>query len=148
MSSSIIATAVGAIVSALQTAPAVAPVVDRVRLRPVAAGISTAIVVRPIGAEVVQHAMSGQALTWAATIAVECYARTRTGAAAAADAAVDPVLTAAYARIMADPHLGGAALAIVPGTLAYDFDADGEQLACVALQLQLTLRSPARDLTA
>ena len=63
-------------------------------------------------------------------MAVECYARA--SGATAPDAAVDDLLQAAYARLAADPTLGGA-LAMYPQQVAYDFDADGEKTACATL---------------
>lgn len=121
--------AVGAIVSALNQAPAVATQVARVRLRPMASTTATAVVVRPLGAEVLDTDLpNGFPLAWQCQIAVECYAKAT--AATAPDVAVDALVAAAYARLMADTTIGGAVGLITPRDVAYDFDVDGEATAC------------------
>ncbi len=129
---SMINTAITAIVAALQSAPAVA-VVARVTLRPMAQGVAQQIAVRPLGSESTEIGISGQAITWTTQIAVECYARAPAGTAP--DVAVDNLLTAAYARLMADPTLGGAVLFLQPQNVAFDFDVDAEKTACATLVL-------------
>jgi hypothetical protein len=47
-----------------------------------------------------------------------------------ADVAVDTLVSNVYARLMADPTLGGAVIALQPQSVAYDFDADGENTVC------------------
>lgn len=127
--SSIVSTAVAAIVASLQQAPAVAPVVSRTRLRPLGTGISLAVVVRPVDAEAGETSISpGEPVSWTVRIAVDCYARAEAGTAA--DEAVDPLLTAAYARLMADPTLGGAVRTLAPAGLTYEYDAESEQVVC------------------
>lgn len=125
----LISAATGAIMSALNQAPAVAPQVARVRLRPLAANTTSAVVVRPLGAEVPESDLSyGYPIVWQCQIAVECYAKATT--ATAPDVAVDALVAATYARLMADPTLGGAVSLITPRDVAYDFDVDGEATAC------------------
>lgn len=133
--STLIATATAAVVAALQAAPAVAPQVARVRLRPLAASTTTAVVVRPIEAEAAEQLLTGMPIQWQCAIAVECYAKTTT--ATAPDAAVDALLAAAYARLMADPTLGGAVSHMQPVGVSYEFDVDGEQTALATLTLQV-----------
>ena len=60
---------------------------------------------------------------WDVRFGVECYAR----AASSPDVAVDALLTAVHARLLADPTLGGAVRDIQPEKLEFDFDADGDQ---------------------
>jgi hypothetical protein len=127
--STIVNTVVTAIVSALESAPAVASQVDRVRLRRVSQQQDNAVAVRPVQTEVAQAAMSpGYPVLWTTMIAVECYVRS--GAATAADVAVDALLEQVYARLMQDPTLGGAVLALQPKGISYDFDADGDHSTC------------------
>ena len=130
--STIINQAVTAIVAALQASPAVVASVGRVSLRPVAQASALAVVVRPLNSQVTEAALApGYPVSWTSAIAVECYARS--GTATAPDVAVDALLEATYARLMADPTLGGAVLALQPQEVAYDFDADGDQTTCATL---------------
>lgn len=126
---SIVDAVMAAAVAALQAGPAVAAQVERVRLRPLAGAATTAVVVRPVQAdrETAAMAFAGPD-AWAVRIGVECYARAAAGVAA--DVALDPVLQAVYARLMADPTLGGVLRGLEPLSLAFDFDADGEKTAC------------------
>lgn len=125
---SIINTAITAVVAALGTAPAVANV-SRVRLRPVSSSTSTAVVVRPVDSQVLEASvLSSQPITWDTRIGVECYARAMTGQAP--DVAVDALVSTVYAKLMADPTLAGAVIALQPQSLSYDFDADGENTVC------------------
>lgn len=129
---SIVNTAVTAIVSALQSGTPVASQVARVRLRPIAQSAAQAVVVRPVQSQVVEAAMApGYPVSWTSSIAVECYARS--GTTTPADVAVDALLVAVYARLMADTTLGGSVLALQPQDVSYDFDADGEQTTCATL---------------
>ena len=125
----IVNTVVTAAMAALQGA---APVVGRVRLRPLSSTTLTAVVVRPVSSEVFDAPdLTGYPYAWNTLIAVECYARS--GTATAPDVAVDALLEATYARLMADPTLGGAVLALQPQEVSYDFDADGDQTTCATL---------------
>lgn len=139
-------TAVTAMVAALQSAPAVCAVVDRVRLRALAADIDVALAVRPIASEVMQAGLSPAApISWQTTIAVECYARSN--ASTAPDVAVDAVLQGAFARLMEDPTLGGLVVSIKPRAVSYDFDADGTQSTCATLVLEVLQRTAGNTLT-
>ena len=130
--STIVNQAVSAIVAALQASPAVVASVGRVSLRPVAQASAQAIIVRPVQSEAAYAGDIGfDPTSWTTTVAVECYARA--SGATAPDVAVDDLLQAAYARLAADPTLGGAVLAMYPQQVAYDFDADGEKTACATL---------------
>lgn len=135
----LVSAATGAIVAALQASPAVAPQVARVRMRPLSANTTTAVVVRPASAVVAARTLGGP-LQWVCRIAVECYAKTTT--ATAPDAAVDALLQAAYARLMADATLAGAVKRIEPEAIAYDFDADGESTARATIVFSVTQFSP------
>lgn len=138
--SSLVHTAVTAVVGALQAAPAVCPLVERVRLRPQAASTAQAVVVRPRQAEVQDTEMpTGHPYVWNVVIDVECYAKASPGTAP--DAALDTLAAATYARLMADPTLSDAVLLLQPQGVAYDFDADGQQTACATFTFLARMRS-------
>ena len=129
MSATIVNTAITAVVALLQGPPAVAPQIERVRLRPLQAGATTAVVVTPMQTEPTDAAtLGGQPIAWQTTFAVECYAAAAPGTAA--DVAVDDLLSAVYARLMADPTLGGTGRQLRPLGVDFDFDADGNHTAC------------------
>lgn len=143
---SIINTAVTAMVASLQSGTPVAPLVARVRLRPVAQANATSVVVRPLQSQVTEAALApGYPVSWTSAIAVECYARS--GTATAPDVAVDALLEAAYARLMADPGLGGAVLALQPQEVSYDFDADGDQTTCATIVFNVRHRTAGSTFT-
>lgn len=138
--SSIVSTAVAAIVASLQQAPAVTSVVSRTRLRPLSASVSEAIVVRPVDAEAGETTVSpGAPISWTVRISVDCYARAAAGTSP--DAAVDSLLTAAYARLMSDPTLGGTVRMLAPAGVSYEFDAESEQVVCATFTFFALLAS-------
>ena len=129
MTASIIGTAAAAFVASLQSAPAVTASVSRTKVRPLVANVSEAVVVRVLGAEAGEtNLTTGQPVSWLAHIAVEMYKRAAPGVAP--DEAVDPLLTAVYARLMSESTLGGAVRQITPGALTYDYDAQLESDCC------------------
>lgn len=131
--------AVTAIMAALGSGTPVASQIARVRLRPIAQAQAQAVVVRPLSAEVTQAQMApGMPVSWTSGIAVECYARSST---TTADLSVDALAEAVYARLMADPTLGGAVLALQPQSLTWDFDADADQTACATFVFHARHRS-------
>lgn len=128
---SIVNDAIAAVIAALAAAPAVANV-GRVRLRPVSSSTSTAVVVRPVESQALETSLiSSQPITWDTRFGVECYARAAAGQAP--DVAVDALVSTVYAKLMADPTLGGAVVALQPQSVSYDFDADGENTVCATL---------------
>lgn len=143
---SMVSTAVGAIVAALSAGTPVCSQIARVRLRPVAQQQGQAVVVRPLQSEVTEAALiPSMPVSWTSTISIECYARS--GVATAPDVAVDSLLEAVYARLMADPTLGGAVISLQPQSIQWDFDADGEQTTCATLTLNARHRSAGATLT-
>lgn len=143
---SMVSTAVGAIVAALSAATPVASQIARVRLRPIASPQAQAVVVRPLQTEVSEVALiPGQPVSWTTAISVECYARS--GVATAPDVAVDSLVEAVYARLMADTTLGGVVLSLQPQSLAWDFDADGEQTTCATFVFNARHRSAGATLS-
>ena len=128
----IVNTAVTAVIAALQSGTPVAPQIARVRLRPLAKETVQAVVVRPVQSQVVEASLtSGYPVSWTTAIAVDCYARSN--ASVAADVAVDALVESVYSRLMADPTFGGAVLGFQPQEVSFDFDADGEQTTCATL---------------
>lgn len=125
------ASIVGAMVAALGASPAVSPQIHRARVRPVAADWATLVAVRPIDATLEPFAIQGGPMNVDTRIAVECYARARAGQPP--DVAVDALLGAAYARLAENSTLGGLVGDLVPSSLTYDFDADGDATACATL---------------
>ena len=143
--STIIDQVVTAMLAALQSAPAVSAQIGRINLRPVAQATNQAVVVRPLGAEARDASnISHYPTSWATAIAVECYARS-TGATAP-DQSVDALLEAVYARLMADPTLGGVVVDLQAQSLSYDFDADGDKTACATLVFTALQRANAGTL--
>ena len=128
--STIFAGIVSAMVSALSAAPAVSAQIFRARLRPLAQQHTTAVVVRVQESQAERAAMHGAPVDFTTTIAVECYARSAT---TSADLAADDLLAAVYAKLAADSTLAGLVGDLYPTAINYDFDADGEQTACVTL---------------
>jgi len=139
------ASVVGAMVAALQAAPAVSTHVFRVRLRPVAQEWSSAVSVRPLGAEPDMSVGQGVVGIWATAVAVECYARS--GAATSPDVAVDALLQSVTTRLAENRSLGGLVGDLTLSAVAYDFDVDGENTACVTLTYQIRHATAANSLT-
>ena len=131
--STMFSTAVAAVVAALTAGTPVAPQVARVRLRPMAKAADTAVIVRPMNADVPEERLlhPDMPVSWNTTINVECYARSSVGTAP--DEAVDSLVEAVYARLMADTTLGGVVRSLQPQSISWDFDADGEQTTCATL---------------
>jgi hypothetical protein len=143
---SMVSTAVAAIVAALSAGTPVAAQIARVRLRPMAQTQAQAVVVRPLQAQVTDASIyTSLPVSWTSAISVECYART--GVATTPDVAVDSLAEAVYARLMADPTLGGVVLSLTPQSLSWDFDADGDQTVCAAFVFHALHRSAGTTLS-
>lgn len=144
--SSMVNTAVTAIVLALQTPAPVGAAIYRVRLRPIAQQSDQAVVVRAEQCDVTQVAMlSGSPVTWDSLVSVECYQRATSSTSA--DVAIDALVEAVYARLMTDQTLGGAVLAMVPKGISFEYDADGDQTACATLVFILRHRTSGASLS-
>lgn len=121
---------VSAMVSALQQEPSVSNQVHRARLRPLPSDWSSAVVVRIQGAELDRLALRGAPINADTAVVVECYARSAT---LQPDLVADTLLAAVYARLAADPTLGGLVADCQALSLTYDFDADADRAACVSI---------------
>lgn len=131
--STVVAQAVAAVVAKLQEAPAVASPVVRVQMQPFERTVTAAVSVRPVSAErdLSAIAWSGPDV-WSVRLAVDCYVR----ATDAPDVALDALLAAVYARLMADPTLAGAVFGgLSPAGVTFDFEPAGDQFALASLQL-------------
>lgn len=138
---SIVNTAISAVVASLSAAPAVGAV-SRVRLRPLSVTTATQVVVRPVDSQALESELAaGYPLSWQTRIGIECYARATAGTAP--DVAVDALVSAVYARLMADASLGGAVVQLQPQSLSYEFDVDGEQTVCATFVFTALQRSAA-----
>lgn len=136
-------TSFGAIVAAIKTAleagPAVSSLVARARQRAIPADAEDAVVIRIQGANNIERFGILNAPTdWDTSIAIECYARSNT---TSGDDAVDQLLGKVYARLAADPTLGGLVMDLMPTELDYDFAAAADQLSCVTLTLKVLHRT-------
>lgn len=129
----VVANAVEAVVAALQASPAVSANVVRVQMQPFDRSVLTAVSVRPLAADRDISALSYAGPdVWAVRLAVDCYVRT----SIATDLALDILLQAVYARLMADPTLAGAVPGgIAPAGVTFDFEPAADQFAVASLQL-------------
>lgn len=135
-----VSAAVAAVIAALSSGTPVCTQIARVRLRPIAQAQPLAVVVRPLQSEASPPALNPNLpVSWTSAIAVECYART--SAATTPDVAVDSLVEAVYARLMADPTLGGVVVSLQAQSLTWDFDADAEQTACATFVFNALQRS-------
>lgn len=135
-------TAVTAIVATLRSAPAVASSVTRVRLRPQPKSVLYGVDVHPSRSlPGVSDVPMGYPVSWDTSISVDCYARSTV--ATSPDEAIDALVESVYTRLMQDPTLGGEVIGLQPQDLSYDFDADGEQTTCVTLVFQILQRAAA-----
>ena len=121
---------VTAMVTALSASPAVSPHIFRARTKPMAAEWTSAIVVRVQSAEMDPLALFGAPINVDTTVVIECYARSTT---LAPDQAVDQVLQSAYARLAADPTLGGLVGDCNLQSINYDFDQEQERMGAALL---------------
>lgn len=120
-------TIVAAVVALLNVAPAVASGnITRASERDVAQTATTAVAVRIESAEPERIVI--KSLDWSSVIAIDVYAR-----GDAPDSVADPILAAIYARIMADPTLGGTVIDCQPQAITWDYAAaDTDLCVCTA----------------
>lgn len=143
--STVFATVIGAMVSALNAAPAVSAQVHRARVRVIPKEWPNCVVVRPMQAELEQGVGQGVAGIWATAVQVECYVRGL--AATAPDLAVDALLEAVSNRFAQDRSLGGLVGDLTLLAINYDFDVDGESTACATLTYTVRHASAAGTIT-
>lgn len=127
-----------AFVAVLSAAPAVSANIFRARDRVIAEDQANAINVQFDGATPYAGAMSGAPIDWESKISVECYARTT---ATSGDLAVDPLLSAAYARLAADSTLGGTVADIGAPQIEAEYDAQGQKTGWVRMTYTVSHRT-------
>lgn len=121
---------VTAMVALLQAGTPVSAQIHRARVRPLSEDWTTAVAVRLESAELDRLALRQAPINSDTTVIVECYARSTSQSP---DLAADALLAAVYARLAADPTLGGTVADLQPLSLAYDFDLDADRTACVSI---------------
>lgn len=139
----IFAGVVSAVVAALGSGSPVSSNIFRARVRPLAEGWTTAVAVRLQGAELARFTMRGAPINVDTQLVVECYARS---SALQPDQAADALLGSVYARLAADPTLGGLAADIEPQSLEYDFDAMADNTACISITYLVRHRAASLNL--
>ncbi|MDQ2821937.1 MAG: hypothetical protein M3Y65_16345 [Pseudomonadota bacterium] len=92
------------LIEIVQADPPISPNVFRARDRSLAEQYDTAIAIEWSGSDPYQGAIKGAPVDRDSVFTVECWARTTTQTS---DLAVDPLMVAIHARIMADTTLGG-----------------------------------------
>lgn len=138
------ATISAAIAAKLEEATAVSAQIYRARMRPMAEQHTNAVVVRCEGGEAQRFAIAGAPIDWQSTWRVECYAR---ASASTPDAAVDSLMAAAYARLAADPTLGGNVIDMNIQRVDFDYAEEAQDLACATLTYLVQHRTGAAALT-
>lgn len=133
--------ATSAVLSALQAAPAIAPRVDRVRPDKLGSAVAAGVFLRPVKAAPLEFLDDLPAM-WACVITVDC--TVLVPAATSADVAVYPLLSAVYARLVADTTLGGEVDHIEVKNIELDFDFLADGYARATLDVWATV--PATDL--
>lgn len=130
----------GAFKASLLASPAVLPAeqIYKARLKPVAAQFEEAVVVRLVGGLAEEFAILNAPTDWDTDIEVECYARSKD---LDPDDACDELLGRVYARLVADPTLGGLLMGLRVTSLEYDFASEAQQLSCVKLTLKALHRT-------
>lgn len=143
--STVFASVVGAMVSALNAATPVSAQVLRSRVRTIPKEWANCVVVRPLQAELEQGVGQGVAGIWATSVQVECYVRSTAGTAP--DLAVDVLLEAVNNRLALDRSLGGLVGSVNLLAINYDFDVDGESTACATLTFTVRHATAANSIT-
>ncbi|KRB73444.1 hypothetical protein [Noviherbaspirillum sp. Root189] len=124
MSRTAFASIVGAFVTAFQAAPAVSANVFRAMPREIAEQHAEAVNVQFDAAEPNAGAISGAPVDWRSRVSVDLYAKS---SAVSGDLAVDPLLKAAYERVMQDTTLGGLVDYIGVPYIAAEYDGKGQK---------------------
>lgn len=119
---------VTALVSALQASPPLVPNVYRARVRPISG--ATAINVIPQGSTIEPETIAGAGLMHSTTVSIEVYSLATTQAP---DLEIDPLVVAAFNRVMQDTTLGGTVLNIEPQSVSPQFDTDEQKTTCVTM---------------
>lgn len=134
---------VGAIVQALEAGTPVSPNISRARIKPLAAEWQTAVVVRLQESQLGRLAILGAPINADTTVVVECYARSTS---LSADLALDPLMQTVYARLAADPTLGGLAADCEAQAINFDFDSEQDRMGCALITYLVRHRTQSLNL--
>jgi hypothetical protein len=130
---------VDAFVSALSAAPAIAASVERERTRPIADDEVSAINVYWAGSDGNNGTITGAPVDWITQISVECYARSTTLTGLQA---IDPIMSAIYARLKANESLSGLVQMIgEPAFSDTNFEAQGARTGSVRMTFPVMHRT-------
>ena len=141
--STVFAGVVGAMVQALQSGTPVSDYISRARIRPLAEEWQTAVVVRLQEAQFDRMASFGAPLNTDTTVVVECYARS---SSLSPDLAVDQIMQDTYARLAADPTLGGLVADCQPTGINFDFEQDQDRMGCALMTYVVRHRTQSLNL--
>jgi hypothetical protein len=143
-------TIVAAALAALRQAPAVTtgPIDEEIDVRALAEEVTEAISVSvPVSDPQNAGAIFGHPVDWVSTLQVEAYAR-QDSAAAGTGRASRALQARVYARLMADPTLGGAAADVRAPTLNTEGAALDTRMGCCTGSYPVLHRTQARTLDA
>jgi hypothetical protein len=111
-------------------APAVSANIYRARDRNIPAENLTALNVQFDGASPMSMAIKGAPIDWMSKFSIDCYAKSKS---VEGDEAVDPLLSAVFARIAADTTLGGLVVDVGVPFVETEYSAEGFRTGWVRL---------------
>lgn len=137
---------VDAVLAALRASPALADgqISDSVDFTSLPEDVSKAIVVGMLSSDPARGAIAGAPTDWRTTVRLDCYARS--DKAVNGSRASRVLHSQAYARLQADPSLGGVAFDIDEPTLTADSELFGSRLGCLLATYTVSHRTRARSL--
>lgn len=124
---------------------AVSPHIFRNRARVVPKDMPTAVVVRLRTARSEAAAGINSWAVWHTSVELELYARARVGMDV--EDALDALLAAASAALLAEPTLGGVVAGVQLAGVDWDYDVDGEKTACATASFFVRHAAGAANLT-
>jgi hypothetical protein len=139
----VFANVVGSMVTALSAGTPVSPHISRARIKPLAAEWATAVVVRLQESQFERLAIFGAPINTDTLVVVECYARSTS---LSPDLAVDALMQDAYARLAADPTLGGTVADCQLQAINFDFDHEQDRMGCALMTYLIRHRTQSLNL--
>lgn len=131
-----------ALIDLLEDEPAVA--VDQIvrgRRTPMPEGVDSRVTIRPADADEMPISVHEAPIDRMLIVAINLDVRDTD-----AEAELDVLLKAVYAKLMTDSTLGGVAIDITPGRITWDFDSLDDDVASAALLFNVRLRTPHNSL--
>ncbi len=135
---------VDAVVALLAAAPALSDFIAEDDEGAIAEDACSAILVRFVESDPIVPSISGGPVDWNTRLGIECYARA--DASSSTGRASRRLHAAAFARLMADPTLGGAAMGMEPGQVMSEQDRRDSRLGCCIGQYLYLHRTQANTL--